>query len=160
MNYQPVAASQLATMVGSMFDVANADGSHQLTWTAGYRLDIDAYEVVATCRDCNTTWKHGSAMSAMLMSDYLLAELVPWLGDIMREECGLAVKRILLAEYVTEQLAEAGATGVALADLIGALIVDLEAPGGDVADMIRRLGFDSDGERLRLPEGHPMREGW
>lgn len=129
-----------------------------------YIIDLDASRVDIRCIHCECRWKIDySPTLVSFYGDWFFDEFVPFLGEICREECGLLVKRQLLAEYVTERLAEAGPAGVAEADLIADLIVDLEAPGGDVAAMIRRLRFEevyTDVKTLRLPEGHPMREGW
>lgn len=179
-------------MLDKLVETMNKHGSHRVSADTRMIWDRDVMRVTVACLHCPAHWsmeRSGPAMGVFESNrDWLVYDLVPFLGDIMREECGAAVKRALLAEYVTERLAEAGPAGVAVSDLIRELVADLDAPGGDVAQMIRELRMEPwiryeavcppitmtavtevtadtpllmetrTVDVLRLPQGHPMRD--
>lgn len=151
-----------------------------------HSLADDTYIVGCECHACQRVWSQRltAAFIARSSSDFaalVRQELVKFFKFVSLEECFSIVSAAELAEWITQQLASAGAEGVRYADLCQRAAEGNKATPKGTDTMLRRMGFLEEWTPVRpilpaqvahyaelggelvnnpaivLPEGHPRR---
>jgi hypothetical protein len=165
---------ELTGMANRAAATMTRESDHIVGTSVRWLPENNAIAVYATCQDCKQTETVYATREAILMMrpDELLnqlgSEMARWFGHLVELPCQGPSEFQVVAEMVTELLAEAGEQGLPFPQLLGMVCkAHPDMKKGKVMRGIYRINLHEDEVDvpgtpwrlpvMRLPEGHPMR---